>query len=96
MVDGTIRLDTWLWQARFVKTRALAAGLVEAGHLRLNGARCGKPGHVLRVGDVLTFPLGARVHVVRVLALGDRRGPAMEAQGLYAELDGSPRPPALE
>jgi ribosome-associated heat shock protein Hsp15 len=86
LADGTIRLDKWLWQARFVKTRALAADLAGGGHLRLNGQHCTKAGHVLRVGDVLTFPLAGRVRVVRVTDLGQRRGPATEAAGLYDNL----------
>jgi ribosome-associated heat shock protein Hsp15 len=81
-----IRLDKWLWQARFVKTRALASELAGGGHLRLNGQHCTKAGHVLRVGDVLTFPLAGRIRVVRVTALGQRRGPAAEAQALFDDL----------
>jgi ribosome-associated heat shock protein Hsp15 len=96
LAEAAIRLDKWLWQARFVKTRALAAGLVEAGHLRLNGVHCRKPGHVLRPGDVLTFPLAGEVRVVRVVGLGTRRGPAAEAQALYTEVDTLPRRHPLE
>jgi ribosome-associated heat shock protein Hsp15 len=96
LAEGGIRLDKWLWQARFVKTRALAVAVVEAGHLRLNGVHCLKPGHVLRPGDVLTFPLAGQVRVVRVLDLGTRRGPAAEAQALYTEVDTLPRRDPLE
>ena len=85
-----LRLDKWLWQARFFKGRDLAADVVLGGHLRLNGQRCTKPGHAVAVGDVLTFPQGSQIRVVRVLALGQRRGPAPEAQALFADLD-SPR-----
>ena len=83
----TIRLDKWLWQARFFKTRALAAELAESGHLRINGQPTRKPGAGVAAGDVLTFPQGARIRVVRVMALGLRRGPATEAQLLYLDLD---------
>ena len=87
MAEDRIRIDKWLWQARFFKTRSLAAAVVSSGHLRLNGAKMAKPGHDLRPGDVLTFPQASRIRVVRVLAPGDRRGPAAEAQLLYADLD---------
>lgn len=55
--------------------------------MRLNAQRCQKPGHAVGVGDVLTFPQGARIRVVRILALSERRGPATEAQTLYVDLD---------
>jgi ribosome-associated heat shock protein Hsp15 len=82
-----LRLDKWLWQARFFKGRDLAAELIYSGHLRLNGQRCTKPGHAVAVGDVLTFPQANQIRVVRILALGQRRGPAPEAQALFADLD---------
>ena len=82
-----IRLDKWLWQARFFKTRALAAEIAESGHLRINGQPTRKPGAHVGAGDVLTFPQGARIRVIRILAIGLRRGPATEAQGLYLDLD---------
>ncbi len=85
-----LRLDKWLWQSRFFKTRAMAAELVSAGHVRVNGTRVSRPGREVTCGDVLTFPQGAQIRVVRVLALGQRRGPAGEAQALYLDLD--PRP----
>ena len=81
-----LRLDTWLFQARFFRSRGLAAEVIGAGHLRLNGQPCGKPGHGVGVGDVLTFVQADRVRVVRVLDLGLRRGPATEAQGLYHDV----------
>lgn len=81
-----LRIDKWLWQARFFKSRKLSAELVEAGSCRVNGNRIGKPGHGVAPGDVLTFPQGGRIRVVRVTALGQRRGPATEAQTLYADL----------
>ena len=84
---ATLRVDKWLWQARFFKTRALAADLAESGHLRINGQPTRKPGAGVGAGDVLTFPQGARIRVIRILALGERRGPATEAQTLYLDLD---------
>ena len=87
MQRPTLRIDKWLWQARFFKNRALAAELAEDGHLRINGHPTRKAGHGVGVGDVLTFPLGGRIRVVRVVALGYRRGPATEAGTLYLDLD---------
>ena len=81
-----IRADKWLWQARFFKTRALAAQAVEKGRMRLNSQPFSKPGQRLRPGDVLTFAQGSHIRVIRVLAPGTRRGPAAEAQGLYDDL----------
>lgn len=82
---AALRADKWLWQARFFKTRSLAARVVQSGALRINGERMSKPSGQVRVGDVLTFVQGARVRVVAVLAIGQRRGPATEAQQLYED-----------
>ncbi|MFK7869934.1 MAG: RNA-binding S4 domain-containing protein [Roseobacter sp.] len=81
-----LRLDKWLWHARFFKTRSLAATLVAAGDVRVNGTRVTKRSHQVQQGDVLTFAQGRLIRVVRVEALGTRRGPAPEAQTLYADL----------
>ncbi|UMA65827.1 RNA-binding S4 domain-containing protein [Roseivivax marinus] len=81
-----LRVDKWLWQARFFKTRSLAAKVVSGGHVRLNGARIAKPAVAVGAGDVLTFPQSRDVRVVRIVALGERRGPAPEARGLYDDL----------
>ncbi|UMY20169.1 RNA-binding S4 domain-containing protein [Methylobacterium organophilum] len=80
------RLDKWLWFARFAKTRTLAARLVADGHVRINGKRAEAASKAVAVGDVLTIAVAHRTAVVRVLAPGERRGPAPEAQGLYAEV----------
>ncbi|WP_276715208.1 RNA-binding S4 domain-containing protein [Pseudooceanicola nitratireducens] len=88
------RLDKWIWQARFVKSRSLAAGLVTGGHVRVNGQRAGKPSHQVQPGDVLTFPQGDRIRVVKILAPAARRGPASEAQLLYDDM--SPPPEKTE
>lgn len=80
------RADKWLWFARAAKTRALAAKLVSAGHVRLNGKRMDDPGRGLLVGDVLTIALARDVRVLRVAAFGERRGPAPQARHLYEDL----------
>ena len=71
---ATLRLDKWLWQARFFKTRTLASGEVQAGHLRVNGVRVSKAASAVGAGDVLTFAQGDRVRLIRVAGLGMRRG----------------------
>lgn len=87
---GRIRIDKWLWQARFAKSRSLAAALVETGHIRVNGQPISKPGRDIGPGDTLTFPQGNRIRLIRVLDLGQRRGPAPEAATLYLDLDAPP------
>ena len=82
-----LRLDKWLWFARFFKSRSLAARHCTDGHVRVNGTRVTKAHVPVRVGDVLTFATGARIRVVKVAALGARRGPAPEARLLYDDLD---------
>jgi ribosome-associated heat shock protein Hsp15 len=96
----TIRLDKWLWHARFFKSRSLAAAAISDGPLRLNGQPVSKPATAVRPGDIVTFVQARQVRVVRVLAPGTRRGPATEAQTLYDEIEtqappkdpGAPRP----
>lgn len=87
------RIDKWLWCARFFKSRALAAKACHEGRIRVSGHDAVKAHYALRVGDVLTFPLGPNIRVVRVLALAMRRGPAAEARGLYADLAAGPTLP---
>ena len=82
----TVRVDKWLWHARFFKTRALAARVVTAGQVRLNGERVAKSARPIGPGDVLTFAQGSRIRVVRVEATGTRRGPASEARTLYTDM----------
>ncbi|SFJ53066.1 RNA-binding S4 domain-containing protein [Jannaschia pohangensis] len=84
------RLDKWLWQARFFKTRTLAARIIGETGVRLNDVRVTKPAQNVSPGDALTFSQGDRIRVVEILALGTRRGPAAEAQALYR--DDSPAP----
>ncbi len=81
-----IRLDKWLWYARFFKTRSLASKVCGKGKVRVNGITVYKAHFIIRVGSVLTFPKAREIFVVRVEELGDRRGPAREAQSLYTTL----------
>lgn len=83
-----VRIDKWLWSARFFKTRNLAAEAVDGGKVQLNGART-KPSHVVRVGDELRVRRGPYDWVVLVRALSARRGPASQAQLMYAETEES-------
>lgn len=83
---SALRLDKWLWYARFFKSRSLAARLCACGKVRLNRVVVKKAHQAVGLGDVLTFPQGWHIRVVRVLALGERRGPAAEAQRLYEDL----------
>jgi ribosome-associated heat shock protein Hsp15 len=83
-----LRLDKWLWQARFFKTRTIAAMLAGRRKIRVNNVLVTKPHYRVRPGDVLTFPQGRIVRVVRVVHLGIRRGPASEAQTMYEDLAG--------
>lgn len=93
MSGDAIRMDKWLWQARFFKTRALASQVCLAGRVRVNGVKITKAHFAVRPGHVLTFPQGRRVRVVRVLALGVRRVSAKEAAMLYEDLsDEAPVP----
>ena len=79
------RIDRWLWHARVVRTRTLAAGLAESGHVRVNGQRIKAPARTVRDGDILTIALGA-VRILRVTGFAERRGSASEANRLYVDL----------
>jgi ribosome-associated heat shock protein Hsp15 len=82
-----MRLDKWLWHARFFKTRSLAAHYVEKARCRVNGRVTDKAHANVEPGMVLTFALGPKVRVVKIVALGERRGPATEARALYDEIE---------
>ena len=89
--DGTatrVRLDKWLWAARFYKTRSLATQAVDGGKVKLNGERI-KPAHGVRVGDRVDVQIGSLSWDLEVVALSDRRGPAPVAALLYRETDES-------
>jgi ribosome-associated heat shock protein Hsp15 len=83
----TVRLDKWLWHARFFRTRGLATDEVSSGHVRVNGIKVSKPGRAVGEGDTLTFPQGQRIRVIRIAATALQRGPAGQAQALYIDLD---------
>lgn len=91
----TLRLDKWLWYARFLKSRSLATRLCQSRAVRLNRRPISKANTSVKVGDVLTLAVANRVRVVRVLALGERRGPASEAAKLYQDLTPE-QPPATK
>lgn len=80
----TIRIDKWLWAARFFKTRSLAADAVAGGKVKVNGERV-KAAKAVRVGDELAIHIGPYEHVIRVRALSAQRGPASQAALLYEE-----------
>lgn len=92
-MSDRIRIDKWLWHARFYKTRALAQAAAVSGRVRRNDARIGKASAEVKPGDVLTLGRGREVVVVRVLGCGTRRGPAKEAQSLYEIVADSPLDP---
>ena len=80
------RLDKWLWFSRFFKSRTLAGKACRGRKVRINGQIASKASVTVKVDDVLTFPRGHHIRVVRILDLGQRRGPAPEAQALYEDL----------
>lgn len=82
--DKRIRLDKWLWAARFYKTRAMAAAAVSGGKIDINGDRA-KPAKAVKEGDRLVLRIGACEWDITIAAPSERRGPASEAQKLYAE-----------
>lgn len=86
----TIRIDKWLWHARFFKTRGLATKTVAAGKVRVDGTPVSKPARMVGAGDVLTFAKVKDVKVVKIIAIGTRRGPAPEARTLYEDLSPAP------
>ena len=82
-----MRLDRYLFFIRLVKSRTLAQGVIDAGHVRLDGKRVAKSAEEVRVGSVIALPLRGRVRVLRVTALPPRRGPPAEARRAYEEID---------
>lgn len=85
--EPAIRLDKWLWHARFYKSRSIASQAVKRGKLRINGRKPVRASANVRPGDVLTVVRGTQVMVVALLDIGERRGPASQAQLLYKTLD---------
>ena len=86
MNRDTLRLDKWFWYARFIKSRSLATKLCNSGKVRVNGNLIKKAHQSVTPGDVLTFPVGPNIRVIKIIKLGNRRGPAKEAQALYEDL----------
>ena len=87
-MDSQVRLDKWLWAARFFKTRSIARDAVSGGKVHLNGHRA-KPGRSLNLGDELRIQRGEEEYTITVLDLSPRRGPASVAQGMYEESEES-------
>jgi ribosome-associated heat shock protein Hsp15 len=85
-----VRLDRYLFFIRLVKSRTLAQGLIEQGHVRLDGRRVAKPAEEVRTGSIIALPLNGEVRVLRVTAIPLRRGPAAEARLAYQEIDVNP------
>jgi ribosome-associated heat shock protein Hsp15 len=83
-----VRIDKWLWAARFYKTRSLATDAVDGGKVELNGDRA-KPAKLVKVGDEIRLRIGPYEHILIVRGLGERRGPASAAQALYEETEAS-------
>ena len=93
----TLRVDKWLWFARFARTRTSAARIVTEARFRVNGQPTDKAHYAIRAGDVLTFALGPHIRIIKVVALALRRGGAPEARLLYEDLDPpQPKPRAAE
>lgn len=92
MADDRQRIDKWLWYARVVKSRTLASQLVEAGHVRVNGTRITGAARPIGAGEVLTIALDRQVRVLRIVAIGERRGPFKEACRLFEDLSEPHRP----
>lgn len=88
MMNPSVRIDKWLWAARFFKTRSLATDAVDSGKVRLNGERI-KPARSVKVDDILQIDNGSTEWEVVVTDLSDKRGPAAVAQTLYAETEES-------
>jgi ribosome-associated heat shock protein Hsp15 len=86
--DHQLRLDKWLWAARFFKTRSLAQQAIAAGRVKLNDARV-KSSHELKVNDALAIRLGDYEWQITVVQLSDKRGPAEQARKLYQETEAS-------
>ncbi len=86
------RLDKWLWFARVAKSRTLAATAVTDGKIKVNRVRADKPSQTVKIGDVITSRITRTVRVLRVAGVGQRRGPAAEAQELYEDLTPPPQP----
>ena len=81
-----IRLDTWLWYARFYKSRSLSSKAILNGKLRINSNKITKPATKVKTNDVLTLNYVNEIRIIQIQSLGSRRGPASEAKSLYIDL----------
>ncbi len=88
--NSKLRIDKWLWYARILKTRTLAASCVKSGKVRVNQEKISSASRMVLIDDVLTVTLGQQIMVLKILQLGARRGPASEAQLLYEDLSPAP------
>jgi ribosome-associated heat shock protein Hsp15 len=93
---GRQRVDRFLWHARLVRTRPLAAQLAASGHVRVNGRRIDAPGRALKIGDVLTVTMLGGVRVLKIVAFAPRRGGSGAARGLYEDLSPATPKPVVE
>ncbi len=84
--EARLRIDRWLWFARFFKSRSAASQVCNRRRIRSNGKIVSKASHMVKAGDTLTFPQSRVIRTVRIVALGSRRGPADEAQLLYEDM----------
>jgi ribosome-associated heat shock protein Hsp15 len=92
MAEGRQRIDKWLFFARVVKSRSLAAKLAIAGRVRINRDKASQASDLVKLGDVLTITLDRRILIYKVVDAGARRGPAEEARKLYEDLSPPPTP----
>ena len=86
-IPKKIRIDKWLWWARFFKTRSLSTKFISKGFVRVNSRRIVKPSVEIKVDDVLTFTSGKSVRVIKVLSLGERRVNYEEARKMYEDVE---------
>lgn len=86
MSTDSLRIDKWLWQARFFKSRSLASKFCQSRQIRLNSNLLSKAHTRVKPGDILAFEQHAHIRIIKVVMLGERRGPACEAQTLYEDL----------
>ena len=96
MAENSVRLDKWLWFARVVKTRTSAQKLVRSGKIRVNKLKVDNPAKSVGIDDVLTITLERQIFVLKIVECGIRRGPFVEAQGLYEDLSPAISPPSSE
>jgi len=86
LTGASIRIDKWLWHARFFKTRSIAQAFIGQGKVRVNSKPVSRPSQSVKPGDVLTFVRGLQLCIIEVAAISTRRGPATEAQTLYNDI----------